>query len=41
VKLDTRAQEELLRKKLQDDAAKKLGDPLKKAADALKKLIKP
>jgi hypothetical protein len=41
LKLDTRAQEELLRQKLKDDATKKLGDPLKKAIEGLKKIIKP
>lgn len=41
LKLDTRAQEEMLKKKLLDDGAKQLGDPLKKAGEGLKKLIKP
>jgi uncharacterized protein involved in outer membrane biogenesis len=41
LKLDTRAQENMLKQQLQDEASKKLADPLKKAADALKKLIKP
>jgi len=41
VKLDTRAQENLLKKRLGEEAAKKLSDPLKKAAEGLKKLIKP
>ncbi len=41
LKLDTRAQEGLLKQKLQDDAARKLADPLKKAGEGLKKLLKP
>jgi len=41
LKLDTRAQEALLKQRLGDEAAKKLSDPLKKAAEGLKKLIKP
>lgn len=41
LKLDTRAQESALKKKFQDDAAKKLADPLKKATEGLKNLLKP
>ncbi len=41
LKLDTRAQENMLKQKLLDEAAKKLSDPLKKAAEGLKKLLKP
>lgn len=39
--LDTRAQEAALKKQLQDEAAKKLTDPLKKATEGLKNLLKP
>lgn len=41
LKLDTRAQENMLKQKLRDEAAKKLSEPLKKAAEGLKKLFKP
>ncbi len=41
LKLDTRAQETMLKQKLQDEATKKLSEPLKKAAEGLKKLFKP
>ncbi len=41
LKLDTRAQETMLKQKLQDEAVKKLADPLKKATEGLKKLFKP
>jgi uncharacterized protein involved in outer membrane biogenesis len=41
LKLDTRAQENLLKQRMGEEAAKKLTDPLKKAAEGLKKLIKP
>ena len=41
LKLDTRVQENLLKQRLGEEAAKKLSGPLKKAAEGLKKLIKP
>jgi len=41
VKLDTRAQENLLKQRLTEGAAKQLTDPLKKAAEGLKNLLKP
>jgi hypothetical protein len=41
LKLDTRAQEEMLKQKARDEVGKKLSDPLKKAAEGLKNLFKP
>jgi hypothetical protein len=41
LKLDTRAQEEMLKQKATDELSKKLSDPLKKASEGLKNLFKP